>query len=138
MKFIEDKIYNITFPNGDKCTAGFVKETSYPASGMPSDYTFSGISGKWPRHEQMHPQFPLPEFLIDMTKFQETDVSQMEAQDKQCKALLEEYRNTPLNSSKATELEKQFWALKSENTKELIKEALTNRLAQLQAMQDIL
>ena len=132
MELKENEIYQMEIGDS-KAVVKFKRTMGYPATGMPADYIFEGIAGKFPRHEMMFPEFPMPEFIISQAVFTPYSESNVQSQDDKCKALLKEYRNTPLFDPRATELEQEFWALKSENTKELIREVLTDRLAKTAA-----
>jgi len=73
----ENKDYRIEFPTGTVVKANLYHVQTYPASGMPPDYHFRTLKGEVnpfssSTADMFKPdEFPLPEFVIGSTKFDE-------------------------------------------------------------------
>ena len=67
------KRYKIEFPSGKQLNVKVKEIIDYPASGMPSDYVLEPDKGQEEimDNSSIYPLFPLPESLLNQTKFTE-------------------------------------------------------------------
>ena len=79
MLLTEGHTYEITYPDGNVTVATLDKIQTYPASGMPPDYIFRYISGHIDLRDSAAKncptvevdQFPIPHFLIPLSKYKD-------------------------------------------------------------------